>query len=135
MAFGGHAAARPAPPLLRRLFSSRFLLCCLLTDFPNPIYSPARMKLMDYVPKDVGECSGGAECSMGGAGGRGVGGGLGGSQGRVLSRLCIWSWPVAGGATSLSCPALMQQHTPADCSPGHDHGAAGEHHHWQHYDG
>lgn len=39
----------------KKLFSSRFLLCCLLTDFPNPIYSPARMKLMDYVPKDVAQ--------------------------------------------------------------------------------
>ncbi|KAL4457707.1 hypothetical protein ABPG75_012572 [Micractinium tetrahymenae] len=37
----------------KKLFSPGFLLCCLLTDFPNPIYSPARMKLMDYVPSDV----------------------------------------------------------------------------------
>lgn len=46
---------RAALPLLCRLFSSRFLLCCLLTDFQNPIYSPVRMKLMDYVPTDLGE--------------------------------------------------------------------------------
>jgi hypothetical protein len=39
------------------LLSPRFVTCALLVDFANPVYSPVRLKLMQYVP-ETGGCEG-----------------------------------------------------------------------------
>ena len=36
------------------LLSPRFVICALMVDYPNPVYSPVRLELMKYVP-DTGK--------------------------------------------------------------------------------
>jgi hypothetical protein len=39
--------------ILQKVVSARFATCVLLVDFPNPIYSAARARLLQYVPAEA----------------------------------------------------------------------------------